>query len=312
MIDTPPAPAAGNRYYEPQQNNSVPQQNYVYDPAPNRISTNNTFAPAGTQPYAGTISCYYHAGERAVTSCARCGKYLCQDCYDSYGVTDGEYAGQALCYDCTQQLVAENVELLKENKKEIMKTFILTMVGVVIGGIIGAVAGSESGFGTAVLGFFMGALIGGCFWTYVTNIFWRTVGAIAGGGLFIGLIVGLFIGGIIEGVLAIYRTIRTIVECIIYLKKTQGFIESDSEALRMMADYMEFTQVRNANPGEDIETLIARNAGLADNTIAQMARTQSEEQIEANMRGYVASINENSEVLHQFADSKNNKPGNKK
>ncbi|MER1925042.1 MAG: B-box zinc finger protein, partial [Enterococcus casseliflavus] len=44
--------------------------------------------------------CYYHPEEPAVARCARCGRNLCQDCYDMYGVEAGEYANQALCYDC--------------------------------------------------------------------------------------------------------------------------------------------------------------------------------------------------------------------
>ncbi len=286
----------------------APQYQTNYVPSENRAPTN--YVPDSI-PVRSAVSCHYHDGVPAVSYCARCGKPLCQDCCDSYGVSDGEYEGRVLCYDCTRQLVAENVELLKENKKEIMKTFVLTLIGVVIGGIIGAVAGGQDGFVPGLVGFLFGALIGGCFWTYVTNIFWRTVGAISGGGLIVGLIVGLVFGSIIEGVLAIYRTVRTIVECIIYLKKTQGFIESDSESLRMMDDYMAFTQIRNADPDADIDTLIARNPQLAGNSVAQMARTRTEEQIEADMRGRVSSVSENSEVLHKFAERNDKKNGKK-
>ena len=44
-------------------------------------------------------SCYYHKDEPAVANCARCGKDLCRDCCDSYGVSAGKYAGKHLCYD---------------------------------------------------------------------------------------------------------------------------------------------------------------------------------------------------------------------
>ena len=66
-----------------------------------------TFTPpsdaSGTR---GGPSCHFHKGEPAVAKCAKCGKLLCQDCVDSYGVSGGEYAGEALCYDCCQELVA--------------------------------------------------------------------------------------------------------------------------------------------------------------------------------------------------------------
>ena len=67
-----------------------------------------------------------------------------------------------------------------------------------------------------------------------------------------------------------------------------------------MAEYMEYTLLRNNNRGMDIETLIKQNEQLANNSVAQMARTCSEEQIEANMRGCLAYINENGEIIRSF------------
>ena len=81
--------------------------------------------------------CHYHNNEPAVTRCARCGKYICQDCADNYGVTIGEYAGKALCYDCCQQIVAANVEDLKRNKSKIKAQFILSLIGIVLGFMFG-------------------------------------------------------------------------------------------------------------------------------------------------------------------------------
>ena len=60
--------------------------------------------------------------------------------------------------------------------------------------------------------------------------------------------------------------------------------------------------VRNQNRAVDIETLLKENSELADNSVAQMARTQTEEQIEASMRSCVASINENGEIIRSFRE----------
>ena len=229
---------------------------------------------------------------------------MCRDCYDTYGVSSGEYEGNALCYDCTRELVAENVQILKQNKSKIMTTFIAAIIGMVIGGIIGIMIGvsSNGGAGVTILLFFLFAMIGGSFWTFLKNWILRASGAISGGGCnLISLIVGIVVGGVIEEVLSVYRTIRKIIECIVYLKRTSGFIESDSEALRQMEDYMEYTLVRSQNKGVDIETLLQENSQLANNSVAQMARTQSDEQIEANMRNAVATINENGEIIRDFA-----------
>lgn len=264
-----------------------------------------TFTPP-RQAHNGPV-CYYHQDEPVVAQCARCGKHLCQDCFDSYGVSSGDYAGQALCYDCTQQLVAENVETLKKNKTKITITFILTIIGMIVGAIFVASIGAESGSvgaqsGPSVLLIVIGAMIGGCLWTFIKGWFARIRGAISGGGFnLVSFLVGLILGFVIEAVLSIYRTIRKVIECIVYLKRTSGFIESDSAALRQMSDYMEYTMVRNQNRGVDIETLLKENSQLANNSVAQMARTQTEEQIEANMRGCLATINENGEIIRSFA-----------
>lgn len=67
-----------------------------------------TFTPPPQPQHDGPV-CYHHPTEPAVAQCARCGKYICKDCAEAYGVTSGEYAGRCLCYDCCQQLVSENV-----------------------------------------------------------------------------------------------------------------------------------------------------------------------------------------------------------
>lgn len=266
--------------------------------APTFTPPAQTFTPP-TRAHNGPV-CYYHQDEPAVAQCARCGKYLCQDCFDSYGVSSGDYAGRALCYDCTQQLVAENVEILKSNKTKITTTFVLTIIGMVIGAIFGGSIGAESG--STGMGIFIGAMIGGCLWTFIKGWFARIGGAISGGGFnLVSFLIGLILGFVIEAVISIYRTIRKVIECIVYLKRTSGFIESDNAALRQMADYMKYTMVRNQNRGVDIETLLKENSQLANNSVAQMARTQTEEQIEANMRGCLATINENGEIIRSFA-----------
>ena len=145
-------------------------------------------------------------------------------------------------------------------------------------------------------------MIGGCLWTFIKGWFARIGGAISGGdSVLVGLFIGAILGFVIEAVISIYRTIRKVIECIVYLKRTSGFIESDNAALRQMSDYMEYTMIRNQNRGVDIETLLKENSQLANNSVAQMARTQTEEQIEANMRGCLATINENGEIIRSFA-----------
>jgi len=62
--------------------------------------------------------CFHHPSQDAVATCRGCGKGICKDCYDVYGVSSGEYAGQALCYDCTSQLVESNVAEVNKLKQK--------------------------------------------------------------------------------------------------------------------------------------------------------------------------------------------------
>lgn len=256
--------------------------------------------PTNTKPTFNGPACSYHKDEPAVAKCAKCGRYICQDCFDNYGVSGGEYAGKALCYDCCQKLVAANVEDLKKNKRSIVVTFVFTLVGMLLGGIFGASAGADSG--SVGMTIFIGMCIGGCFWTFLKGWIARISGAVSGGGCNgMSIAIGLVLGFFIEAILSIVRTIKKVIECIVYLKRTSGFIESDSAALQQMADYMEYTMIRNQNRGVDIETLLNQKSELADNAYAQMVRSQGEDAAEANLRGCVASINENGEIIRNFA-----------
>ncbi len=243
-----------------------------------------TFAPPA---YSGPV-CYYHKDEPAVAQCARCGKYICQDCFDNYQVTDGEYAGQALCYDCCQQLVSENVAELKKQKGKITALFVATIIGMLIGLGVGADGGAGAAF-FCMLWF-------GSFWTWVKSTlsgWWN-----APGGPSVAGFIGAGIGGLI---IAPIKTIQKVIQCITYLTRTSKFIESDSEALRQMQDYMEYTMIRNQNRGVDIATLLAQDSKLADNSYAHMVRDRGEEGAEAALRDCVASINENGEIIRDFA-----------
>ncbi len=276
-----------------------------------------TFEPP---KYSGP-TCHYHRDEPSVARCARCGKHICQDCFDNYGVTGGEFAGQALCYDCCQQIVAQNVDELTKNKKTIKFHFILSIVGMSIGFILGffmpvAAAISSGGFSGEVLGvsFITGLIyagIGGVFFSFIKYYFrclWEGIKAsfktlLEGGGIWgvIGVFIGITFAIVIEAFKSIYYTIRNTIDYIKYLKETSGFIESDTAALQQMADYMEYTMIRNQNRGVDISTLLNQKSELADNSYARMVQERGEEGAEAMLRGCVASINENGEIIRSFA-----------
>ena len=287
---------------EQMQNNAVP---IFTPPAP-------TFTPPQNARPANGRTCHYHTNEPAVARCARCGKYICEDCFDNYGVSSGEFEGEALCYDCCRELVAQNVKDLTKNKRKIKFQFIVSIIGMVIGFIFGLSAGIESGSaGSGIVMTLIGIGIGGVFFSFLKfylHCLWIGIkesfkSLFNGSGIWgiIGVFIGLAFRIIIEAFKSIYYTIRNTIYYIGYLKETSGFIESDTAALQQMADYMEYTMIRNQNRGVDLETLLNQQSELADNSYARMVLEQGEAQAEAHLRGCVASINENGEIIRDFA-----------
>lgn len=295
-------PPSGNAQNFTQPSNNIPQ----FTPPSNDIPQFNPpaapiFTPPAQQTPSGPV-CYYHPDEEAVATCASCGKYICEDCFETYGVLIGEYAGHALCYECTQATVASNVEELKKNKDSIIKIFALTLIGMVIGAVF---FGAQAGVG----GVIFGAAIGGCFWTFVKGLFLRMKAAVkasskaSGGateGIMMGVAVGFIVGFIVEATFSIYRTVRKVIECIYYLRRTSKFIESDSAALQQMKDYMEYTLIRSQNKGVDLETLMGQGSALYDNSYAQAVAANGEASADAMLRRSVTTIAENGEIIRSF------------
>ena len=256
--------------------------------------------PKNEKPQFNGPACHYHRDEPAVAKCARCGKYICKDCFDNYGVTSGDYAGQALCYDCCQELVAANVADLKKNKNKIMVQFIISLIGIFIGLIFGISSGS--GFVGAVAG----AAVGGVFLSALKvflSMVWDVIKIAFSGQFGLLTIFSIIFNIIVLVVKCLITTISNTIYYISYISKTSGFIESDQNALRQMQDYMEYTMIRNQNRGVDITTLLNQKSELADNSYAQMVQQKGEEGAEAALRDCVATINENGEIIRSFHEA---------
>ncbi|MBR9936931.1 B-box zinc finger protein [Oscillospiraceae bacterium Marseille-Q3528] len=259
------------------------------------------FTPPRTPQHDGPV-CYHHPSEPAVARCARCGKYICKDCAETYTVTAGEYANKCLCFDCCEQLVAENVAELTKNKNKIKGQFILQIIGIVIGFIFGISMGGGLAPGLVC------ACIGGVFLSalklfgslaleavkiaFSGNFGWLTVFSV------IFQIVGIILK-------CIKDTISNTIQYICYLKRTQGFIESDSAALQQMRDYMAYTLVRNQNKGIDLEDLMKEGSELYNNSYARAVRENGEAAADAVLRQAATRIAENGEIIRDFPGAAN-------
>lgn len=286
-------------------NNEHMRTNGAVEAAPTFTPPTPTFEPPkNTKPQFNGPACHYHKDEPAVARCARCGKNICQDCFDNYGVSNDEYAGQALCYDCCQQLVATNVDELKRNKGKIMFQFVLSIIGMVIGFIMGMSIGIEAGdVGAGFLAGLIYAGIGGVFLSALKAFFsltWEVIKIAFKGQFGILTILSIIFQTIVIVFKCIWITISNTFYYIKYLKETSGFIDSDTAALQQMKDYMEYTMIRNQNRGVDLETLLNQKSELANNSYARMVQEKGEDGAEAALRDCVATINENGEIIRSF------------
>lgn len=267
-------------------------------------NTAPVFTPPKSPQNNGPV-CYHHPTEPAVARCARCGKYICKDCTEAYGVSSGEYAGKYLCFDCCEQLVAQNISDLTNNKNKIKRQFILQIVGMVIGFIYGI--GMGISYGDIAGGFVAGlisACVGGVFLSAIKAYFisvWEAFKMCFSGEY--GWIVAIFylLAKIIYiGIKCIWVTINNTIQYILYLKRTQGFIESDTAALQQMRDYMQYTLVRNQHKGVDLEDLMNEGSELYNNSYAQAVRDSGEAAADAALRQATTRIAENGEIIRDF------------
>ena len=266
--------------------------------------TTPTFTPPQGEQYSGPV-CFHHQNEPAVAKCAKCGKYICKDCAEAYGVTAGEYAGKYLCFDCCEQIVAENIAELTANKNKVKGQFILQIIGMIIGFIYGMEAGISSGdIGGGFVAGLIAACIGGVFLSAL-KAFWLLTWdciKIAFSGQFGWLTIISIIFNIIVIIFkCIWVTITQTIQYIIYLKRTAGFIESDTAALEQMRAYMEYTLVRSQNKGIDLETLMNEGSELYNNSYAQAVRENGEEAADAALRQATMMINEHGEIIRDFS-----------
>ena len=77
--------------------------------------------------------------------------------------------------------------------------------------------------------------------------------------------------------------------------------EGEVDPASVTADGLTEGDQHSQNKGVDLETLMGEDSALANNSFAQMVRAEGEDAAEANVRNCVASINENGEIIRNFA-----------
>ena len=282
--------------FTPPEENDIPT---FTPPVENDIPT---FTPPADAKVSGA-TCYHHPEERAVGTCARCGKNICKECAETCSVSGGEYSGKHLCYDCCQSLFKDDEQKLKKDKNKIMFQYILTIIGVFIGGVFGADSGDP-------LMIFIFAMIGGAFLSAIKPIgsalidMTKGVIELAVGGSIISAIMQFLVGIVKFIIVAIQCTIRTIIKLVKYtnyLIKASKAIKADREALQQLKDFMTYMDVRQRNKGVDLEKLMGEGSELYNNSYARALRENGEEAADNMLRQATTTIAENGEIIRSFA-----------
>jgi hypothetical protein len=244
------------------------------------------------------MKCYHHTSRDAVAKCAgpSCGKHICKDCYDSWKVDVGPWAGDPLCYDCATSMVAFNAQVVLESGERCEKIRKNSIIGMIVGGIIGmflggAIIGGSTGdpFGGAVFGGWVVAGIAG------------TIGSLGIKFIFFSRdekgeldIIPFLFSAIAGPIFCIYWIIKDKD----YLAKCQVIAESDKESLRLMEDYFQYTlAMEKADINQNFETLTAQGGELFNNSYAQNVKTKGEKAAQAQLREEVVRIAANGEII---------------
>ena len=256
--------------------------------------------------------CYHHPSKDAVGQCRACGKSICKDCYDDYGVSIGEYAGQALCYDCTAELVAENVTEIGIFREIVKKERTGIIIGAVIAGSIfffaglSGITGGDFSVIETILGFFMaliigvllGVGIGGSFIT-IAKFIWKF--PMDGLLKFIILMTSLPVTLIGAGTIGTIVTVVRFIKRINQIKQCDEIIASDERALQEMRDYFAYTQVMEKKAASiDLAKLADQGGELFNNTYAQSVMKNGEKAAQEGLRKNVTQFAANGEIIRSF------------
>lgn len=179
------------------------------------------------------LICYYHKNQSAASQCVRCGKYLCPDCASAFPVTLEEYEGKTVCYDCYHQIVSDNIESLKKQKKYLIFRIVLLIAGFCIGFFVATNYMKLDFLACIFVGLFCGVFL-----SATKAVLSNTAAALNNMSLSVFNPFMLFmalwcmIRAIYYYIKAMFVTVHDFVYYIINIRKLDGFIKSDTAALQ--------------------------------------------------------------------------------
>ncbi|MDR0517219.1 MAG: IBR domain-containing protein [Fibromonadaceae bacterium] len=212
--------------------------------------------------------CYHHPSQQAVVQCSKCGKSICKNCSEAYGITSGEYTGKSLCYNCISQLVESNITETNKLKKEtkLFGTWIFSNFGLIILKALGK------------------CISGG--------------GDLGARGDYRGL--GKIIGGTITLLISPIKAIIEVINRSNKIKRLNEIVASNSQTLEEIRTYFAYTQAIEKNAGVDLAKLAEQGGELFENTFAKIVLGEGEKAALEKLHRNLAQIVANAETIRNF------------
>ena len=236
------------------------------------------------------MKCYHHPSQDAVAKCEgpSCGKHLCRDCYDTWKVDAGPWAGDPLCYDCATAMVAFNAKDVASFRGKVKREWIFIAIGTFIGLMFGAGSGEP-------MGWWMGLGIGANLGLIAKALFRAAFKDAEGESIWVAIFFGV-LGAFLGPIIPAYRILKRVRQT----KQLDEIVASEVESLRLMEDYFQYTlAMENADAGKGFESLTAEGGELFNNTYAKNVKAKGEKAAQAQLRQSVVQIAANGEIIRK-------------
>lgn len=80
------------------------------------------------------MNCTTHSNRPAVYECDRCGKPICESCYNDFDIAS---EGEHLCSECYKNAVRDEIAEVKSLKGMVIREFVFIIIGLLVGLVLG-------------------------------------------------------------------------------------------------------------------------------------------------------------------------------
>lgn len=80
------------------------------------------------------MNCTTHSNRPAVYECDRCGKPICESCYNDFDIASEE---EHLCSECYKNAVRDEIAEVKSLKGMVIREFVFIIIGLLVGLVLG-------------------------------------------------------------------------------------------------------------------------------------------------------------------------------